>query len=218
MSRLSRALLIFSTFAALFAANAGAASAGLVFNGSPGTGAPPDTLGPYSMTPFPASATPIFVDVGGVAGPAGGISFTPALNHRQVGPGGWATWSHGYGGDVYYSNGATSVTVTLPENTSAFYLYAEPNPFAVFTVSAFADDGTSSGPIAVDGDTGARYFGFYGTAGDKVATVTVSADIDFAIGEFGISGRGGYVALGDSYSSGEGSPPFFAGTDGGGNF
>src|SRR4051794_26982167 len=217
MSRLSRALLIFSTFAALFAVNAGAASAGLVFNGSPGTGAPPATLGPYSMTPFPASATPLFVDVGGVAGPAGGISFTPALNHLRIGSG-WATWSHGYGGDVYYTNGGTSVTVTLPEDTSAFYLYAEPNAFQVFDMTAVAQDGTTSGPHIVDGFAGARYFGFYGTQGDKIKTVTVSSSDDFAIGEFGISGRGGYVALGDSYSSGEGSPPFFAGTDGGGNF
>src|SRR3954471_1193621 len=133
MPRTRRVLLVLSALAALMAVNAGAASAGLVFNGSPGTGAPPDTLGPDSMTPFPASATPTFVDVGGVAGPAGGISFTPALNHRLAGLN-WGTWSHGYGGDVYYSTGATSVTVTLPDNTSAFYLYAEPNPFAIFTV------------------------------------------------------------------------------------
>lgn len=48
--------------------------------------------------------------------------------------------------------------------------------------------------------------------------------MDFAIGEFGVSSVASlkpalnYVSLGDSYSSGEGAPPFEAGTDGNGDY
>ena len=158
---------------------------------------------------------PLGSPVGGVAGPGGDILFSPSLYHQRIGLG-WATWSHGYPGDVYATFGPVSATVTLPPGTSAFYLYAEPNPFAVFTITAVAQDGTSSGPIAVDGFAGASYYGFYSTGSDTISSVTVSSGVDFAIGEFGIASSSAvnYVALGDSYSSGEGNPPFFAGTDG----
>ena len=141
------------------------------------------------------------------------MTFSPSLYHLGVGNG-WATWSNGYAGDVYATLGALSATITLPPDTSAFYFYAEPNPFAVFSITAVAQDGTSSGPIPVYGLAGAQYFGFYGTGSARIASITISSDVDFAIGEFGINGQGKYVALGDSYSSGEGAPPFFAGTDG----
>ncbi|MEN6332887.1 MAG: PEP-CTERM sorting domain-containing protein [Phycisphaerales bacterium] len=45
----------------------------------------------------------------------------------------------------------------------------------------------------ITGSSGAAYFGFYGTGGDLINTITVSmAGDDFAIGEFGIAyGEGG---------------------------
>lgn len=218
MSR-RRFLLALAVVATLSALGAGTASAAgtIVFSPGPGTGAPPPTLGPYTMTPLGLDPQP-FGTVGGVAAPSGTITFSPSLYHVRIGQG-WATWSHGYRGDVYWTRGALSATVTLPSNTSAFSLYAEPNPFATFTISATAQDGTTSGPVAVNGLAGARYFGFYGTEGKKIETVTVSSGVDFAIGEFGISAKErNYVALGDSYSSGEGAPPFFAGTDGPSNY
>jgi len=69
----------------------------------------------------------------------------------------------------------------------AFYLYAEPNPFAEYTITAYAQDGTSSPSITVDGYAGAQYFGFYATGSETIATITVTSSIDFAIGEFGIA-------------------------------
>ncbi|MFN8332426.1 MAG: hypothetical protein U0T81_14620 [Saprospiraceae bacterium] len=55
-----------------------------------------------------------------------GIQFNLPVNHREVPAGGWATWSHGYTGDVYATfGGALSRTITLPTNTRAFYLYIE---------------------------------------------------------------------------------------------
>src|SRR6266487_5819877 len=82
--------------------------------------------------------------------------------------------------------------MTLPSGTGAFYFYAEPNAFSTFTVQAVAQDGTTSGPVSVDGAGGARYLGFYGTGGAQVKTITVTtaaAAEGFAVGEFGVAKR-----------------------------
>lgn len=159
----------------------------IAFNGSPGTNAPPATLGPYTMTPFGPDAAPDGAVVTGVNDPAGSITFSPALTHTLVGSG-WATWSHGYAGDVYYVVPSQPITIALPAGTKAFYLYAEPNAFNVFDVQATAQDGTTSGPVPVDGFGGAKYFGFYGTGDAEIATVTVTTSdtSGLAVGEFGI--------------------------------
>jgi subtilase family serine protease len=161
----------------------------IVFAGSPGTGAPPAKLGPDTITKFGKDAQPVDVFTSGVDGPAGEVDFAPDLEHLTVGDG-WTTWSHGYTGDVYFSDKgdvATSITLTLPVGTKAFYLYAEPADFADFTVQAVAQNGTSSGPVTVNGEAGARYFGFYAVNGYQLRTITISCSEDFAIGEFGIS-------------------------------
>lgn len=190
----------------------------ITFDGSPGTGAPPPTLGSYTMKAFGADPQPLFTDVTGVTVPSGKatVGFTPALEHVQVGNG-WNTWSNGYTGDVYWAQ-SDAMTFTLPAGTDAFYFYAEPDPYSTFTMSATTQDGTTSGPIDVNGFAGAQYFGFYTDGSVALKTISVSSGIDFAVGEFGIANSVNYVALGDSYSSGEGAPPFFAGTDGPGDF
>jgi GDSL-like Lipase/Acylhydrolase family len=214
--RLLLAALACAAGVAMTFAGTSFAAGTIVFDGSPGTGAPPPTLGPYTMTPFPADPRPLFDYVADVPGPTGAIGLSPLAQHVRVEQG-WNTWSNGYLGDVYWSGALTNV-ITLPPGTSAFYFYAEPNPYAVFTITAFAQDGTTSGPVSVDGFHGAQYFGFYGLGGATITSILVSSPIDYALGEFGISSgavpHGSYVALGDSYSSGEGNPPFFAGTDG----
>jgi hypothetical protein len=162
----------------------------IIFDGSPGTAAPPATLGPYTMTRFGADPQPLNTGpvVTSVNDPAGTIAFSPALNHSRVGNG-WATWSHGYTGDVYWTDAASTITITLPSGTAAFYLYAEPNTRSPFNVTAMAQDGTTSGPISVDGNGGARYFGFYGIGGANLASITVTTDdpAGLGVGEFGIS-------------------------------
>jgi hypothetical protein len=169
---------------------------GITFDGSPGTAAPPSTLGTYNMTAFGPDSQPNCSDPGstvtGVNDPAGAIGFTPSLHHDKATGPCWATWSHGYAGDVYDTVSAvdpTTATITLPSGTNAFYFYAEPNQFSVLTIQATAQNGTTSGPISVDGNGGAQYFGFYGTGGVTVAsiTVTTSDPQGFAVGEFGIS-------------------------------
>jgi hypothetical protein len=153
-----------------------------------GTAAPPATLGGQTMTAFPDDPTPTFTGVTSVASPLGGtVDFSATLDAREVGDG-WATWSHGYTGDVYFADGLTSVTLTLPADTSAFYLYGEPNVLAEFFMSATAEDGTGSGLILVDGDSGAHGFGFYSDMTLASITVTCVAECGgFGIGEFGIA-------------------------------
>ncbi len=162
----------------------------ITFDGSPGTGLPPGTLGPYTMTPFGADPQPLNNGpvVTSVNDPAGTIGFSPALNHSRVGNG-WATWSHGYTGDVYWTDTSSTITITLPSGTTAFYLYAEPNTQSPFNVTATAQDGTTSGPVVVDGFGGAKYFGFYGTGGATLASITTTTDdaAGLGVGEFGIS-------------------------------
>jgi uncharacterized lipoprotein NlpE involved in copper resistance len=164
-------------------------TAPIVFDGSPGTNAPPATLGPYTMTAFGRDPQPVNDGtVSGVSDPAGTLSFSPPLNHSTVGNG-WATWSHGYTGDVYWTNTGSTITITLPGGTRAFYLYAEPNTLALFNVTATAQDGTTSGPVAVQGDGGGAYFGFYATGTPNIATITVTTTdtAGLGVGEFGIS-------------------------------
>src|SRR5690606_32518999 len=113
----------------------------------------------------------------------GNVTFSTACNIRQIGAG-WATWSHGYLGSVYYSNGAASLDVSPPAN-SAFYLYAEPNPFADIEFEITRDGGDSV-VETISGSSGAKGYGFCG--GVKTVNVrTTDGVTDFAVGEFGIA-------------------------------
>jgi hypothetical protein len=92
-------------------------------------------------------------------------------------------------------NYSSQVVMTLPANTKAFYFYVEPNWYdeispVYFNVTVTAHDGTTSGPIAVQGYYGAQYFGFYSKDGAALSTINVSIDnsnaYGFAVGEFAI--------------------------------
>jgi hypothetical protein len=108
------------------------------------------------------------------------------LDHRRIGQG-WATWSPGYpptwDKSVYYTTGATSVTLTMPAPTDGLVFFAEPKPFSKQTFTVVAQDGTTL-VQAIHGSSGAAGFGFYGTGGDRIETLRVSCPTDFAIGEF----------------------------------
>ena len=131
-----------ATLALLAAGTTISAYAGINFDGSPGTAAPPATLGGYTMVPFGDDTRAVPGSVTTVPGPDGDVTFEATKGHADI-PIGWATWSHGYTGDVYSTSGTTT-TMTLPANTVAFYFYGEPNVFSTFTMTATADDGTTS--------------------------------------------------------------------------
>ena len=151
-----------------------------------GTAAPAPTLGPYTMTGFGDDLRPADGSlVSSVDSPLGGIvGFSPDLGHYET-PGGWATWSHGYTGDIYYTERGY-VDLTLPAGTAAFYLYAEPNPMEIWTITATAQDGTEVSQDVM-GDSCAAYYGFWADGGDAIAMITVQSGTDFAVGEFGIA-------------------------------
>ncbi len=157
-----------------------------------GTTSPSASLGPYTMMPFPAdSRTADYTPVSYVASPLGGnVVFDSPLLH-VVTSGEWLTWSHDYNGDVYYAASEQSITMTMPEETSAFYFYAQPNSLSLHTISANTSDGFNAGIEInqdVEGIQGASYYGFYGTEGSMVSSITVTCETaDFAIGEFGIA-------------------------------
>ena len=152
-----------------------------------GTAAPPATLGPYQMTPFPADDRPVWEDVTFVPSPLGGeVVFSVPMSHRTVTQG-WGGWSHGYTGDLYYTPGEAQVTLGLPPETRAFYLYATHDLDSPREIVATTDDGTSVIQW-VDTWYEAAYFGFYAdNPADTIGSITVTSPAGLAIGEFGIA-------------------------------
>jgi hypothetical protein len=166
-----------------------AASAGIV-GVSGGTGAPAMTLGPYTMTPFGSDTLNPHGSCTLVASPLGGnVAFSPAMDHLQSFSSSWSSWSHGWVGDVYWSytfGAVTTITMTMPAETGAFYFYVSPASGDPDLIMATAQ-GTSV-IQNVQGTSGASYYGFYGaTNGDLISSITVEAPYGFAVGEFGIA-------------------------------
>jgi len=174
-----------------FAAAANAAIVGVALGS--GARTDPMPLGPFSLKLLPADTTAVFSTVTSVPGTpplTGPVGFSFGLSHRKIGSG-WATWSPGspatWDKSVYYTNLQGSVTMNLPAGTAAFAFYAEPNPFGQYTFTVTANDGTK---IVQDahGSSGAAGFGFYGTGGTLITSITAAITgpsvTDFAIGEF----------------------------------
>jgi hypothetical protein len=147
---------------------------------------PPTVFGGYAMTVFADDLRRDFHNVSSVVSPLGdSLSFSKKLEHLEIGRG-WCTWSNGYDGDVYFVASGKSVTLTLPEQTKAFYFYAEPNLFADRNITV------SSGGVVLSeevfGNSGAEFFGFYTTGTTALTSITITSNdcSGFAIGEFGI--------------------------------
>jgi hypothetical protein len=164
-----------------------------------GTAAPPDVLGAWEVAPFPNDWRGE-EEVTSVPPPAsspvtGDLLFDQPLMHYQVNDG-WDSWSHGYDGDVYHLDEllyGNELTLTLPEGTRAFYFYLQPNFLGElnFQVTSGPLSDPAIANVGIDGDAGARGFGFY-TDGSDLETITI-AGLDtwpdgFAVGEFGIEG------------------------------
>ena len=180
------------------------------FTKGPGNGAPPLTLHGIPVTPFAADPRPTQVKVSDI----GPLTLSKPAVHLHVDES-WESWSNAYYGDVYLTSG---VTITLPSRTSAFSFYAQPDRYRKVTIKAKTDDGTTA-KVSVDGtdeDGDAKYFGFYSTKPltSFIKTIKISSSEPFAFGELGIGyGFSPYAALGDSYSSGEGTGQYATGTD-----
>lgn len=156
-----------------------------------GTDAPPTSLNGYSFIPFGPDTSPIGSSLFSITSPLGGELITqedvlpPYTVHYAIGNG-WATWSHGYTGDVYTDNTSTGLTFTLPPGTGAFYFYAEPNPQYPIPMTV-TDDSGSTIFTSVLGDSGADGFAFAAPQGQMLSTIRITSLYPFAVGEFGIA-------------------------------
>ena len=116
----------------------------------------------------------------------GSLDFSVSHSLRHIGYG-WATWSHGYTGEVFYNNGAYYVEYDLNmEGVGAFDAYIEPNPFQehYFTVTANGSAGGSAQvEVTAHGSAGASHFGFYAT-GETLVSIEISGTSDWAMGEW----------------------------------
>jgi hypothetical protein len=190
-------LVGFATLMGLVASASGLAA--VHFDLTPGTGAPPPTLGGFVMSPFPADGRPLRTMVTDAAPPPafgvpGDLQFDEAVELNQVGSAfdDWSTWSHGYTGNVYY-HGYDTLGMDLPTGTLAFHLYVQPELlFATLNFSVTCD-GVSISPFAsIDGNGGASYIGFYtDNPADPLERLIVTQvtlpDVGFAVGEFGVN-------------------------------
>jgi hypothetical protein len=201
-----RALLVAAPFLVAGLAAAPAAQAALQFDGSPGSGAPPSTLGGYTMVPSPQDTRSDMTSVTDAPATAtSSFSFDQPLELRTI-PTSWCStnWAGGsFAGRVYHTNGWSAVTITLPSPSSAIYFYADPNQVGTLTLQATATAGNgttlSSGLVATSNSScggsvaSGQYFGFYGTNGDKISSVTVSVNdpsafvTDYAVGDFALA-------------------------------
>jgi hypothetical protein len=179
-------------------------SGSVMFEGGPGTKAPPKRLQGITMLAFKRDRRHRGTNVMSVRGPTGRIRFSRPVFHERVRritstdprrrAGYWMTWGHGYHGDAYWVN--PSVVITLPVGTRAFYFYAEPEDPQSYSVTARTPDATS-GAVKVRGFGGARFFGFVARGGADLSTVEITSTDryvgrrhpgGFAIGEFAIRG------------------------------
>jgi hypothetical protein len=195
---LNKATRLYSLLLVMFLC-VGMAQAQIVFDNSPGSGAPPATLGPYTMTSIPETRADRSL-VSTIASPLGGdISLSSDYEIRTVGSTWASVWASGYTGKIYFS-GNSSVVLTMPANTKAFYFYAQPDQYGTFDISAQTQDGTSSGPQAIVSSsppliTQASYFGFYvptSSPSTNIVTITISitgiiAGYGFGFGQMGIN-------------------------------
>ena len=159
----------------------------ITFVFDPGTGPPPATECGLMMMPLALDPRPLFEDVSAVETPCPApseITFSIPLSHRRVGSG-WEWWSHGYTGDVYYTNWQDELTLTLPGGGCALYFYVQPNAYSLETFRLMVNGAVPSEPFSIHGSA-AAYVGVCG-ADLQTITITCTSGEDFAIGEFGLS-------------------------------
>lgn len=120
------------------------------------------------------------------------VYFSTSMNKRGPVPTGWSTWSSPPWSEspnphVLYSNGATSLNMTLSEPVTTFGFELEPNPFSsenydVDFILMSGSDTIGTISMAVSGSSGARLFAASVTNGsfDKVV---INGTADFAIGQ-----------------------------------
>jgi len=136
----------------------------------------------------------IYQDVLGIDIPeyGGSLDFDSPHSLRHIGQG-WATWSHGYMGEVFYTNGKwfTGYDIKV-DGAYAFDAYVEPNCFAAllydwYEVTAYGSMGSETTvEFGAHGSAGANHFGFY-ASDEAIVRIEIESTCDWAIGEWRIA-------------------------------
>lgn len=155
----------------------------------------------FTVFSTPTSAyTSVTTDFGGGDGSGGTISslgpftFSTPMSERSVPNGGWATWNcppatESCTPNVLYTNGATTLTMTISGSFNTIGFELEPDIFQQETVTAtfFASDGTSfTLSLNPNGSAGALLYAVQDdTAGSTITSVVIvdTAGDDFAIAQ-----------------------------------
>ena len=149
----------------------------------------PTTLGPYDMTAFGPDDRPVPEWVSSVPSPLGGeVVFSAPIMHLRLGEIG-ASWAYLLPPDYYHDPSFPSeITLELPPETRAFYLYAGHDLSSPRYITATADDGTSVSQW-VDFFLVPAYFGFYvDDPAETVSSITVTAvETNLNLGAFGVA-------------------------------
>lgn len=163
-----------------------------------GTGAPPSTVGGYSMTAFDLDPRANGVLVNSVASPIDGIvEFEDAngnsLQLRHETATSWQNgnlWSHGYTGDVYVAPlpEINWVELILPSNTQAFSFGVGASFSGVGWIEAYDEKGNTYFENFTVSPGSAKGFGFYtDTTECSQLTKIIVEPVEWAVGEFAIS-------------------------------
>lgn len=165
----------------------------LVFANHPeslGTVAPPSEYEGYLMTNILDDRTELSM-VSDLPTPWGNsLGFSPDVSHRTVGSS-WGTWSHDYTGSLYFTEYASELDMTFPDNVCALIFYLEPNNFATFNFNVSYSDGWFI-DLNIDGFAGATGFAVslhdeHGFPTGVNILNTDGAAAGFAVGEFSMS-------------------------------
>lgn len=131
-------------------------AAAAVFSVSLGTGAPANTLGPYSLLGLAPDTRPTGSVVWDLPDPVA-VSFDRPMKLLGIGDG-WSSWSHGFAGDVY-ATGTSELVITPAPNTYAIGLSIEPDLTGV--MQFIVGVGGTTVTLAIDGDAGSQWIGFW---------------------------------------------------------
>lgn len=161
----------------------------------------PDATYLASTTYIDPSATPDYTNVFSISDGTQTVTFSLAdgsavyyVNKRTAPGNGWLTWSQAPDSQrgpndtlpVFYSNGAEVLRFGLATPVNIFGFEAEPNPYAVHTMTANFYDASDNllGTISrdVNGYAGARLFAAQSDV--PIAYVVFRSDVDWAVGAF----------------------------------
>ena len=134
-----------------------------------------------------------YTPISQISAPSNTLSFGNIVYKAFVGSD-WAKLAESRftnGAPIYFNGGANTLTITLAQAVAAFDLIIESNSLAplVFNIqsTAFGNNIDQTLTQAVTGSVGGKYFGFYGTDGDLISSITITAPTEasgFAVGEF----------------------------------